>query len=59
VARRQEQQPSPRHESLSIRELTDGSKWGEIFEDDMGATAMIDRRIHHSEILSLTGTATG
>src|SRR5438067_1546276 len=26
------------------------SKWGEIFGDDMAATAMIDRLIHHSEI---------
>ena len=29
------------------------SAWGEIFGDDMAATAMIDRLIHHSEILSL------
>ena len=26
--------------------------WGEIFGDDMAATAMIDRLIHHAEILS-------
>jgi hypothetical protein len=32
--------------------------WGEIFGDDMAATAMIDRLIHHSEILSLKGAAT-
>ena len=31
------------------------STWGEIFGDDMAATAMIDRLIHHSEILSLKG----
>jgi DNA replication protein DnaC len=31
------------------------SAWGEIFGDDMAATAMIDRLIHHSEILSLKG----
>jgi DNA replication protein DnaC len=31
------------------------SKWGEIFGDDMAATAMIDRLIHHSEIPSLKG----
>ena len=31
------------------------SKWGEIFGDDMAATAMTDRLIHHSEILSLKG----
>ena len=27
------------------------SAWGEIFGDDMAATAMIDRHIHHAEIL--------
>lgn len=31
------------------------SAWGEIFGDDMAATAMIDRLIRHSEILSLKG----
>jgi DNA replication protein DnaC len=31
------------------------SKWGDIFGDDMAATAMIDRLIHHSEILPLKG----
>src|ERR1700727_705906 len=35
------------------------SKWGEIFGDDMAATAMIDRLIHHSEILSLKGDSYG
>jgi IstB-like ATP binding protein len=28
------------------------SAWGEIFRDDMAATAMIGRLIHHAEILS-------
>ena len=31
------------------------SGWGEIFGDEVVATAMIDRLIHHSEILSLKG----
>jgi hypothetical protein len=31
------------------------SAWGEIFGYDMAATAIIDRLIHHSEILSLKG----
>jgi DNA replication protein DnaC len=31
------------------------SKWGEIFGDDAVATAMIDRLIHHADILSLKG----
>ena len=30
--------------------------WGEIFGDDMAATAMVDRLIHHAEILSTKGT---
>ena len=31
------------------------SAWGEIFGDEVTATAMIDRLIHHAEILSLKG----
>ena len=34
------------------------SAWGEIVGDDMAATAMIDRLIHHAEMLSLKGAAT-
>jgi len=32
------------------------SAWGEIFGDEMAATAMIDRLVHHAEILSTKGT---
>jgi DNA replication protein DnaC len=28
-------------------------EWGEIFGDDIAATAMIDRLVHHAEILRL------
>jgi DNA replication protein DnaC len=31
------------------------SAWGEIFGDDVVATAMIDRLVHHAEILALKG----
>lgn len=31
------------------------SGWGEIFGDEVTATAMIDRLVHHAEILSLKG----
>jgi DNA replication protein DnaC len=31
------------------------SGWGEIFGDDVAATAMIDRLVHHAEILALKG----
>ena len=40
---------------MIVTSNTPFSKWGEIFGDDMAATAMIDRLIHHSEILSLKG----
>ena len=31
------------------------SGWGEIFGDDIVAAAMIDRLVHHAEILTLKG----
>src|SRR6187397_3444357 len=31
------------------------SRWGEIFGDDVVAAAMIDRLVHHAEIVSLKG----
>jgi len=31
------------------------SAWGEIFGDEIVAVAMIDRLVHHAEILSLKG----
>jgi len=30
--------------------------WGEIFGDEVTATAMIDRLVHHAEILATKGT---
>ena len=48
---------SSRYERMSMIVTSNKpfSAWGEIFGDDMAATAMIDRLIHHSEILSLKG----
>lgn len=31
------------------------SAWGEIFRDAVVAAAMVDRRIHHAEVISLRG----
>ena len=31
------------------------SAWGEIFGDDIVAAAMIDRLVHHAEVISLKG----
>ena len=31
------------------------SKWGEVFNDSTIATAIIDRLVHHSSIIKITG----
>ncbi len=41
--------------SLIVTSNKPFSAWGEIFGDDLAATAMVDRLIHHAEILSLKG----
>jgi DNA replication protein DnaC len=30
-------------------------RWGETFSDDVVAAAMIDRLVHHAEVISLKG----
>ncbi len=30
-------------------------RWGEVFGDDVVAAAMIDRLVHHAEVISLKG----
>ena len=30
-------------------------RWGEVFGDDIVAAAMIDRLVHHAEVLALKG----
>lgn len=41
--------------SLLITSNLAFSRWGEIFSDDTVAAAMIDRLIHHAEVLTLDG----
>ena len=41
--------------SLVVTSNKPFSGWGEIFGDDVVAAAMIDRLVHHAEILSLKG----
>ena len=43
------------HASLIVTSNKPFSAWGEIFGDDAAAVAMVDRLIHHAEILSLKG----
>ena len=40
---------------MYARGLKPFSSWGEIFGDEVVAAAMIDRLVHHAEILSLKG----
>jgi DNA replication protein DnaC len=45
--------------SLIVTSNKPFSAWGEIFGDEMTAVAMIDRLVHHAEILSLKGDCQG
>jgi DNA replication protein DnaC len=42
--------------SLIVTSNKPFSAWGEIFGDEVTAVAMIDRLVHHAEILSTKGT---
>ena len=41
--------------SLLVTSNKPFSAWGEIFGDEVTAAAMIDRLVHHAEILALKG----
>ncbi len=41
--------------SLIVTSNKPFSAWGEIFGDEVVAAAMIDRLVHHAEIVSLRG----
>ena len=41
--------------SLIVTSNKPFSRWGEIFGDDVTAAAMIDRLVHHAEILAPKG----
>lgn len=41
--------------SILITSNLSFSRWGEIFSDDIVASAMIDRLVHHAEVLPLDG----
>jgi len=45
--------------SLIVTSNKPFSAWGEVFGDDVVATAMVDRLVHHAEILSLKGDSSG
>ncbi|WP_372448984.1 ATP-binding protein [Qaidamihabitans albus] len=45
--------------SLIVTSNKPFGRWGEVFGDDVVATAMIDRLVHHAEVVSLKGDSTG
>jgi DNA replication protein DnaC len=45
------------HASLVLTSNLAFSRWGEVFSDATVASAMIDRIIHHAEVLNLTGSS--
>ncbi|MFC7649380.1 IS21-like element helper ATPase IstB [Streptosporangium lutulentum] len=44
--------------SLIVTSNKPFGRWGEVFGDDVVAAAMIDRLVHHAEVISLKETAT-
>src|SRR4051794_28025311 len=45
--------------SLIVTSNKPFGRWGEVFGDDVVAAAMIDRLVHHAEVVSSRATATG
>jgi DNA replication protein DnaC len=43
------------HASLIVTSNKPFGRWGEVFGDDVVAAAMIDRLVHHAEVVSLKG----
>ena len=41
--------------SLIVTSNMPFGRWGEVFGDDVVAAAMIDRLVHHAEVISLKG----
>lgn len=39
----------------SLFNLSGFGRWGEVFGDDVVAAAMIDRLVHHAEVVSMKG----
>ncbi len=48
---------SARYERASLLVTSDKpfGRWGEVFGDDVVAAAMIDRLVHHAEVIALKG----
>jgi IstB-like ATP binding protein len=47
--------PSYERASLIVTSNKPFGRWGEVFGDDVVAAAMIDRLVHHAEVIALKG----
>jgi DNA replication protein DnaC len=45
------------HASVILTSNLPFSRWGEVFSDQVVAAAMIDRIVHHAEVITLKGTS--
>lgn len=45
------------HASLILTSNLPFSRWGDVFGDQVVAAAMIDRIVHHAEVLTLKGNS--
>ncbi len=43
--------------SLIVTSNKPFGRWGEVFGDDVVAAAMIDRLVHHADVLTLKGSS--
>jgi DNA replication protein DnaC len=44
-----------KHASLIVTSNQQFGRWGEVFSDDVVAAAMIDRLVHHADVVALKG----
>lgn len=45
----------PQPHRLTVTSNKSFRRWGEVFGEDVVAAAMIDRLIHHAEVIALSG----
>jgi hypothetical protein len=45
------------HASLILTSNLPFARWGDVFGDQVVAAAMIDRTVHHSDVLTLKGSS--
>ena len=43
------------HASLIVTSNKPFGRWGDVFGDDVVAAAMIDRLVHHADVIALKG----